>query len=361
MSRLAHIVLLPDDQAEALQAWWLTEDGLTAFEPSAEDGEVLPVIALAAPEHVVVRWHGFEGLAPKQAEAAARLEAASASIDAAGLHIAAQEHGGAVVSGSIDSQFFARGLALLKSEGLDPDHVWPIGLLLSADGDDVLRARIGNACALRLGPQIFPDDPALAALIAVDKPVRDIAQPEFAGYLRAALSEPPLNLRSGQFAKKSARAGLDRGKLKLATYVVAGGLLCSLLLALVTWFKVDRATVREDDAALVAAQKIVPGINNAAEAPVKLEQMLGSRGGGQRAFTIPASALWRSLQQVEGASLRDLRFGQDKILAATVTAATVDPVNRLLLDLQRQGYKVTATPRQEANGITAVAITVRAP
>jgi general secretion pathway protein L len=67
------------------------------------------------------------------------------------------------------------------------------------------------------------------------------------------------------------------------------------------------------------------------------------------------------MQPAEGASLRDLRFGTDKLLSATVTAATVDPVNRLLLDLQRQGYKVTATPRQEANGVTAVAITVRAP
>lgn len=361
MSRLAHIVLLPDDQAEALQAWWLTEDGLTVSEPSVDDDEVLTVIALVAPEHVVVRWHGFEGLAPKQAEAAARLEAASASIDAVGLHIAAQERNGAVVSGSIDSQFFARGLGRLKDAGLDPDHVWQMGLLLPADAEHVLRAILGNASTLRLEQQILPDDAALAALIAGDKPVRDIAELEFAGYLRAALSEQPLDLRSGQFAKKNARAGLDRGKLKLAAYVVTAGLLCSLLLALVTWFKVDRAIAREDEAALVAAQKIVPGINSAEEAPVKLEQILGSRGGGQRAFSIPASALWRSLQQAEGASLRDLRFGQDKVLAATVTAATVDPVNRLLLDLQRQGYKVTATPRQEANGITAVAITVRAP
>ena len=361
MSRLAHIVLLPDDQAEALQVWLLNEDGLTTFEPTVEDGEGLPVIALVAPEHAVVRWHGFEGLAPKQAEAAARLEAASASVDAAGLHIAAQERVGVVVSGSIDSQFFARGLDTLKAEGLDPDHVWPMGLLLPADAEHLVCAKLGNASTLRLEQQILPDDAALAALIAGDKPVRDIAEPEFAGYLRVALSEPPLDLRSGQFAKKNARAGLDRGKLKFAAYIVAAGLLCSLLLALVTWFKVDRAIAREDEAALVAAQKIAPGINSAAEAPVKFEQILGSRGGGQRALTIPASALWRSLQQAEGASLRDLRFGQDKVLAATVTAATVDPVNRLLLDLQRQGYKVTATPRQEANGVTAVAITVRAP
>lgn len=361
MSLLAHIVLFPDHQAKALQIWSLTEDGLISAEPPFDDGEALPIIALVAPEHVVVRWHEYDGLASRQAEAAARLDAASASINAAALHVAAQEHDGAVVSGSMDSTLFARGLDRLKVDGIDPDHVWPLGLVLPDDADRICRADLGGAIALRSGSYIFPDEPALTALLCGKQQVREISQAELVGYLRAAISEPPLDLRSGLFAKKRARVGLDRNKLKLAAAIVAFGLLCSLLLALMTWFKVDRAIAREDEMALFAARKIVPGINSAAEAPVKIEQMLGQRGGGRRAFTIPASALWRSLQQAEGASLRDLRFGSDKLLSATVTAATVDPVNRLLLDLQRQGYKVTATPRQEANGITAVAITVRAP
>jgi general secretion pathway protein L len=361
MSLLAHIVLFLDHQAEALQIWSLTEHGLVPAELPFDDDEALPIIALVAPEHVVVRWHNYEGLSSRQAEAAARLDAASASINAATLHVAAQEHDGTVVSGSMDSALFARGLDRLKVDGIDPDHVWPLGLVLPDDADQIARANLGGAIASRSGSYIFPDEPALTALLSGERKVREISQAEFAGYLRIAISEPPLDLRSGLFAKKSARVGLDRNTLKLAAAIVAFGLLCSLLLALVTWFKVDRAIARENEMALVAARKIVPGINSAAEAPAKIEQMLGSRGGGQRAFTIPASALWRSMQPAEGASLRDMRYGSDKLLLATVTAATVDPVNRLLLDLQRQGYKVTATPRQEANGVAAVAITVRAP
>jgi hypothetical protein len=56
-----------------------------------------------------------------------------------------------------------------------------------------------------------------------------------------------------------------------------------------------------------------------------------------------------------------MRYGSDRILAITLISPAVDPVNRVLIDLQQQGYKVTANPRQEANGITAVAVTVRAP
>ena len=49
MNRLAHIVLLPDGQHEALQTWWLTEDGLMPSETLADDAASLPVIARVAP------------------------------------------------------------------------------------------------------------------------------------------------------------------------------------------------------------------------------------------------------------------------------------------------------------------------
>lgn len=361
MSRLARFTLFPGDRSDPLQSWWLTDDGLLAGAAVDEGVDDLMDIALVAPEHIVVRWHGYADLAPRQAEAAARLDAASASIDAAGLHIAAREGGGAVLSGSIDRLFFADGLDRLKAAGLDPDQVWPLGLVLPDEPDQIVRASLGDAHVLRSAQHILPDEPGLIALVAGERQVREVSEAELAAYLRTALSAPALDLRSGVFAQKSGKVAFDQGKLKLAAAILAAGLICSLLLALATWFKIDRAIAREDAMALAAAQKIAPGIASAAEAPARLDQMLAARGGGQRAFTIPASALWRSLQQAEGASLRDLRFGQDKILAATVTAATVDPVNRLLLDLQRQGYKVTATPRHEPNGITAVAVTVRAP
>ena len=86
-----------------------------------------------------------------------------------------------------------------------------------------------------------------------------------------------------------------------------------------------------------------------------------SRGGGKRSFTVATAAVWQSLRQSEGAILRDLRFGEDRIVSLTLTAASVDPINRVLTDLQAKGFKVTATPRQETNGAIAAAITVRTP
>jgi type II secretory pathway component PulL len=151
MSLLAHIVLFPDHQATALQIWSLTQDGLIPAEPPFDDDEALPIIALVAPEHVVIRWHAYDGLASRQAEAAARLDAASASINAAALHVAAQERNGAVVSGSMDSTLFARGLDRLKVGGIDPDHVWPLGLVLPDDADQIARTDLGGGDCIALG------------------------------------------------------------------------------------------------------------------------------------------------------------------------------------------------------------------
>lgn len=360
MNLLANIVLFPDQPESPIQSWRLTDEGLSN-EGDAEEILALPVVALVAPENAVVRWHRHDALAPRQAEAAARIDAGGASINAADLHIVARERDGITVSASIDRGLFEHGLQYLNAAGFDPDHVWPLGLILPANEGKASRVDIGGFKAIRAGDKLLPDEPGLTAIIADGIKIEDVTYSDLGRYLAVALAESPLDLRSGQFAKKSARASLDRGKLKLAGIVLAAGLIFSLLLALETLLKVEAAIAREDERALAAARQVAPEIASAAEAPARLEQILAARGGGQRSLTIAASAIWRSMQQADGANLRDLRFGQDKVLYVTVTAATVDPVNKLLIDLQQKGYKVTATASQEANGINAVAITVRAP
>ena len=360
MNLLAKIVMFPDRPDIAIQSWLLTDEGFVS-EGNAEEMLALPVIALVPPENVVVRWHHHEALAPRQAEAAARIDAGTASINAADLHIVAREADGITISASIDGELFENGLRYLKAAGFDPDQVWPMGLALPANEGKAVRAELGDLKVIRAGNRLFPDEPGLSAIIADGMEIGDIAESDLARYLGAALREAPLDLRSGKFAKKSARAVLDRSKLKLAGIVFALGLLFSLLLALATFLKIDAAIAREDEKTLAAARKLAPEIASAAEAPVRLEQILVARGGGNRSLTIAASAIWRSMQQADGATLRDMRFGKDKVLNITVIAATIDPVNKLLIDLQQKGYKVTATASQEANGMNAVAITVRVP
>ncbi len=360
MTQLARIVRLPHKAGDEVQPFWLTADGLIEdrhYHPG--DADFL-TLALVAPEDAICRWHDYPALAPRQAEAAARIDAANASIDGDRLHIVARAaDDGRVISAAVDRACFGEAVERLLAAGIDPDHIVPLGLLAPESG--TTRIAFDGAAAVRQGSTIVPDDPAIAGHLIGDQPIDDLPPDAFAQALNRALQDPPLDLRSAAFAKRGKRKEWDGNKTRLALYATVAGILFSLLLALASWAKVDRAIAREDAKTVALAKKIVPEVAAASEAEAKIEQRLASGGGASSAFTLLSSALWQALQKTENVSLRDMRYGSDRILAVTLASPAVDPVNRLLIDLQQQGYRITATPRQEANGITAVAVTVRVP
>jgi general secretion pathway protein L len=66
------------------------------------------------------------------------------------------------------------------------------------------------------------------------------------------------------------------------------------------------------------------------------------------------------LQQVPAVTIRDMRFNGDGIIAFTLAAPNVDGINQALQIMQQQGYKVTATPRQDASGVALADINMGA-
>ncbi|HEV7233851.1 MAG TPA: hypothetical protein VGN36_06360, partial [Sphingorhabdus sp.] len=60
-------------------------------------------------------------------------------------------------------------------------------------------------------------------------------------------------------------------------------------------------------------------------------------------------------------SVRELRFGADGILTVVLAAPDANSVNRALIAIQQDGYRVTATPRQDTSGATLVDMTMRMP
>lgn len=361
MTLRARVTLLPCRETDPIQLWALGDGGLEPIDTDVVEAEPAVCIALVAPEDCVVRHHRYDGLAERQAEAAARVDAMAASIEPSRLHVAASATTDTLVeSGTIDLDRFSAALARLQAAGIDPDQVWPFGLVIP-DHETANRAQLGATAVIRSGPLILPDDAQLTALLIDGKTIRQLDDAELADCLRAALADPPVNLRSGAFAKKRQGTALDHGKLRTAAMIGGIALLLSLLLAIASWFQARQAVQRENAAALAAARSVIASISSAEEAPARLERQLVARGSGKRSFGVAAAAVWQSLRQSEGASLRDLRFGEDRILSLTLVAASVDPINRVLTDLQAKGFKVTATPRQETNGTIAAAITVRAP
>ena len=73
----------------------------------------------------------------------------------------------------------------------------------------------------------------------------------------------------------------------------------------------------------------------------------------------PLTAVYQALQPEQSVGITSLSYAPDGTLSATFAAPTVDAVNRVLLAVQRNGYRLTAVPRQSPDGRSMVDVTVR--
>jgi general secretion pathway protein L len=236
----------------------------------------------------------------------------------------------------------------------------PVGLVLTPNNDEYLRGQIGEDMFVRGHHLVLPDEPALVAALVGAAPIVSANEHQIQTGLAAAFAGPTINLRSGIFAKRRLRGAIAAAQWKILATIFVTGLIASLLLALVTWAKYDRAIAREDAAALSAIQKIVPAAANINEGQNSLNDALSRRGNGGSQVTALAASVYMVLQQVPAVTIRDMRFNGDGIIAFTLAAPNVDGINQALQIMQQQGYKVTATPRQDASGVALADINMGA-
>src|SRR4029453_19330498 len=82
------------------------------------------------------------------------------------------------------------------------------------------------------------------------------------------------------------------------------------------------------------------------------ESELAQRAGGNALGGLlpPLTAAYQALQPEQSVSLTTLSYAPDGTLSVTFAAPSPNEVNRVLLTLQRNGYRVTAVPRQSPDG-----------
>ncbi|NJM50710.1 MAG: hypothetical protein HC843_07410 [Sphingomonadales bacterium] len=263
---------------------------------------------------------------------------------------------------SVSSAVMNAALERLAIYGLNPDIIMPAGLAISQPDSGFLQAEFASADALLRGVQIIiPDEPSLRDALTEGAEIAQIGAAQLAVFYACCVCGAALNLRSGIFAKKKPGVGITTMQWRILGWTALAGLAASLFLALTTYWQYDRAVNRENATALAAAQKAIPQISDAEGALAALDREMIRKGAPGRTFTAPASALFAEIQAEQGVTLRDMRYGANGILSFTIAAPTVDPINRILAVLQQKGYKVTATPRQEASGLTMADISMRTP
>ena len=365
------IILFPAD-SEFTLSWWHVEDNEIvasgSVHPDADNVALLAsiaemqVMAIVPAALATVRWIGIGDLAPRQAETAARITVSEETLGAGeALHIVSNiAPNGQIMVASMSVQQMQFGLDVFAALGVDPDIILPAGLIIPPPETGFVRASFAQEAVLRSAQSIVPDEPVLRQLIVADTPVVTLDAGQVDAALSAALRDPPINMRSGRFAKRSPRGAMSARQWQVLAGLAAAGILFSLLLGIATWVKYDRAIKHENSIALQAVKKIAPQASNIEEAQALLNSELMRRGAGGFQITGLAAATFAILQQVEGVTLRDVRSNGDGIFAFTLAAPNADGINQVLTIMQKQGYRVTAVPRQDASGLTLADINVRA-
>ena len=318
------------------------------------------VMAVVPPAHARCIWSSFPDLEPRQAAGVARLQAVEQSI---GPVHAVSRHldGDVVVTAAIAPVAMDYGLLALAAVGLNPDIIIPAGLTLDAPADGFIRAVIDGAPILRGATLAAPDEPALRTLLIGDAEVNDIGDEVATAMLVAAAQYPALNLREGIYAKREQRVWATAEQRKWIIRLFAALVAATLLLALASWTKYRLSEGAEDDRALAAAQKIDPAITDIEQAEAQIDRAFQQKGLSSGRFGSLSAGLWRAVKTTPNVSVRELRYGDDGIMSVVLAAPDSNSINNALLAIQRDGFRITATARQDTTGATLTDLTVRMP
>ncbi|WP_375196781.1 type II secretion system protein GspL [Sphingobium sp.] len=334
---------------------WLAACGLSSI-PDDMQVMLVPPAAL-----VTLHYRAYPDLPPRQGRAAARLAAlGDAILPADQLFAVANENDDparphlVAVASRADLQHW---LLWAQHHGLDPDLIVPAPLLLPESAQGFQRGIIGGVQVLRSAEMALAGDLALPELIG-DAPVQDVPPEAINAQAIAALDNPPIDMRQGDFAKR-VRRPFDRRTLGRIVLWSGTILLASLLIALVGLAKQHFEAGRLDADSLARAQQVVPGVTDLTQAEAEMDRQLAARGAGGYAFTAPVAGLLNAMQDAPGVSLTALSRDPDGMIRATLAAAKGDDINIVLLSLQASGFTITATPSQDPGGRVLADITVR--
>jgi len=363
------IVLLSAD-AETDPLWWRLADGhiVARSEKAALAGaEAEPgTVMIAVPPGIAtIRRVELDPAMPQaQARAVAMRKAlGSAMADSAEMHAAVLDRDAAASDGIFHVALIARSdlahiIAWGRHHGIDADIILPAGAVLPDPEQGYARAEIGGAMLVRgQGIVAQADEPWVAAVLA-DAPVADFPSTEIEASLIGALTNPPVNLRSGPFAK-ARRSGIDASWWKRIAIWTGFVMLATLLISLVLIAKYEWSAARLDARTVEIAKPLLPAANDAELVAAEIDRMLGEKGAGAYVFTGPLAGLMTAMQPVPGVSLSALSLNDDGLLHATLASARAENINSVLIAVQRAGYRITATSSTDPGGRVIAQITVK--
>lgn len=364
----ALIVGLPAASDGGLEAhWWLVRDGLVVERGVGSDWPALAVddaglprrvigLAPAADVRVAMEEPDREAT-PRQRAALGRIAALERSLgEPEALHAVSSVplNGEAVLTAVAANSAMLQWIDWATAAGVELDRIIPVAALLPLE-ENWVSATIGSEHLAASRDMVIPNEPAIAQLLVRGSDVRELEPQAVDLAIAAAAEAPSLDLRVGRFAKRR-RLVLDRDRIRELLVLAALVPLITLLWTVISIVRLDNASDRLDAEALRIAESALGRQVTLESAEAELRQRGGAAGSS---FTASLAGLYQQLQGEPGVSSTEIRYQSDGTLSATLAAPSVDPINRVLVELQRDGYRITAVPRQATDGRAMVDTTVR--
>lgn len=305
-----------------------------------------------------VRLHFSERVkvaSERQALSAASIAAVDSSLgDAEALHAATAAFGDTLLTAVVDKQQMLAWIEWARAAVVELDHVVPVSCLLPLS-DEWAAAAFGTEQVVGKSRMVMPFERDLVCHILGDAEPRQLSADEVDAALAACAEQPPLDLRTGKMARRR-KLYVDRVRVRELAVIAAAMPLILLVSLIIGIVKLNVATNSLDEETVAVASRTLGR-------PVPLEaaesELLQRSGGAGHGVMAPLTGLYSALEGEESVSSTELSYRGDGTLSATLAAATVDPINRVLIAVQRDGYKVTAVPRQAPDGRAMIDVTVR--
>ena len=322
------------------------------------------VMGIAPCEHVLLHRLMLPALSAKQALAvAARTISEEGLTPAVDLHLAAatgNDGSGQHDFVSIAHSVMAAWLGWADARGIRIDSIIPAALLMPQPEDGTaVRATIGDEVIIRTGALAFVENAAMVDAIIPDPAViDDVPAEQTERAMAAACDDPPAELLSGRWARRSGPV-FDRAAWQRMAKVGAAIALVSLAIPLVELIRLNWNASTLDEASIAAAGTLVSPAPTIEQALPMLDAKLASMGGGPALLTTPLGALAQAIEAAPTVSADTLAWRGDGVLSVTLGAPRNEDINPVLIALQNAGWRVTAQPRGGSDGRAIADITIR--
>ncbi|WP_299328431.1 type II secretion system protein GspL [Parasphingopyxis sp.] len=338
--------------------------GLDDVPAADEDSDEPERVALVVPgSEVALHWAEIPAtLAPAQARAAARIMADEVSAEPLeAQHIAAgpadedDERCLAIVSRERMTAWLAEAEVL----GLDPDLVIPEPLLIAPPEAGVRTLRQAGMDVVRGPKRAFAAEPDIAALLIGDEAIEPITAEDVERDLGSTLSEPPLNLRQGDYAKRR-RWTIDAGFIRRVALLAATILLVTLLIQLTMIARYSFGADALEREVADRARDAIPGNVEIGDPDAQLRARLAELGAGP-GYGELANAAFGAVRDTAGVELQSIIYAADNSLQLTAAAPGQPELDALQQRMAAAGLLVTPGGVRDGGGRQIADYVVRAP